>query len=148
MVALLLAAFSSVIIFLPPEGRIAVPLHDALGVLLGRATFMLPLALAFVGLVSIVSALRPNVALPRRRLVGVALIAIAIPPSEHLLGSGGDGTGLIGNWLSSSLLDLVGGPLTLLVLVSVLGLGTLLAFDLRLIRVMRSLKHGTVDAEG
>jgi hypothetical protein len=148
VVALLLAAFSSVIVFLPPEGRIAVPLHDALVGLLGRATFMLPLALAFVGLVLIVSVLRPNVVLPRRRLVGVVLLAIGVPPSEHLLGSGGDGTGLIGNWLSSLLLELVGGPVTLLVLGCVLGLGTLLAFDVSLFRVARSLKHGTADAEG
>ena len=43
---LILAAFCGVIVFLPPEALIAAPLHDGVDVLLGRASFMLPLALA------------------------------------------------------------------------------------------------------
>jgi hypothetical protein len=120
-----------VIVFLPPEGRIAVPLHDASWALLGRATFLLPLALAFVGVVLVVRRLRPDVALPRRRLAGIAALLLATLPIEHLLGRGGDGTGLVGHWLSASLLDLLGVPGTVLLLVVLLGVGIVLAFDLK-----------------
>ena len=132
--AFILAAFFGVIIFLPPEGRIGVPLHDGLAVLLGRATFMVPLALVFAGVLLVVRALQPSTPLPRRRLAGIGLMALAVLPSEHLLG-GGESTGLVGQWLSIWLLDLVGGPTTLVLLAVVLGLGVLLAFDVRLLRV-------------
>jgi hypothetical protein len=135
LVAFALAAFFAVMIFLPPEGRIGVPLHDALALLLGRATFMLPVALAVAGVLLVVRALRPSSPIPRRRLVGVGLIASAVLPSEQLLsGPGDDSTGLIGRWLSSWLLDLLGGPGTVVVLAAALGLGVLLAFNVRLLR--------------
>jgi hypothetical protein len=130
--ALLLAAFCGVIVFLPPEGRIAAPLHDGVDVLLGRASFMLPVALAFVGVVLIVRRLRPNAVIPRRRLVGVTLVAITVLASEHLLANDRQGTGLIGTWLTAWLVDLLGPPFTTVVLVGLLGLGVLLAFDVRL----------------
>jgi hypothetical protein len=122
-------------IFLPPEGRIGVPLHDGMVLLLGRATFMLPLALVVAGVLFVVRGLRPSTPLPRRRLAGVGLMALAVLPSEHLLGNADQGTGLIGQWLSTWLLDLLGGPGTLVLLVAVLGLGALLAFDVKLLRV-------------
>jgi hypothetical protein len=132
LAALALAAASAVIVFLPPAGRVAAPLHDAVWALLGQASFMLPLGLSFVGLVLIVSSARPSAALPCRRLVGVGLIVVSLLPSEDLLGSGAGGTGLIGGWLSSTLLDLLAGAGTLLALLVVLGLGIWLALDLRL----------------
>jgi hypothetical protein len=135
LLAFVLAAFFAVIIFLPPEGRIGVPLHDGLAMLLGRATFMLPLALAFTGVLLVVRALRPAMPLPRRRLTGIGLLALAALPSEDLLGTSTDNSGLIGHWLSTWLLDLVGGPATLVLLVAVLGVGVLLTFDVRLLRV-------------
>jgi hypothetical protein len=128
-----LAAFSGVIVFLPPEGRIGVPLHDGLALLLGRATFMLPLALVFAGVLFVVRALRPSTPMPRRRLAGIGLVALGVLPSEHLLGNT-ESTGLIGQWLSIWLLDLLGGPGTLVLLVAVLGVGVLLAFDVKLFR--------------
>jgi DNA translocase FtsK/SpoIIIE-like protein len=133
LVAFVLAAFFAVIIFLPPAGRIGVPLHDALVSLLGRATFMLPLALLFVGVVLVIRAVRPATPLPHRRLAGIGLLALAVLPSEQLL-ENGTSTGLIGLWLSTWLLDLIGGPGTLVLLVGVLGLGVLLAFDVCLLR--------------
>jgi 4TM region of DNA translocase FtsK/SpoIIIE len=129
-----LAAFSGVIVFLPPEGRIGVPLHDGLALLLGRATFMLPLALVFAGVLFVVRGLRPSTPMPRRRLAGIGLVALGVLPSEHLLGNT-ESTGLIGQWLSIWLLDLLGGPGTLVLLVAVLGVGVLLAFDVKLFRV-------------
>jgi hypothetical protein len=135
--ALLLAAFCGVIVFLPPEGRISAPLHDAVDVLLGRASFMLPLALGFVGVMLIVRRLRPTARLPRRRLIGVALVAVGVLASEHLLANDREGTGLIGRWLTSWLVDLLGQPLTVVALVALLTLGTLLAFNVRLPRAAR-----------
>jgi hypothetical protein len=135
LLAFILAAFFGVIIFLPPEGRIGVPLHDGLVVLLGRAAYLLPVALVFAGVLLVVRAVRPSVPLPWRRLVGTGLLALGVLPSEYLLGSGESSTGLVGHWLSTWLLELVGGPATTVVLVIVLGLGALLAFDIRLLRV-------------
>lgn len=132
--SLLLAAFLAVIIFLPGEGRIAAPLHEGLNVLLGRAAFMLPLALAFVGLLLVVRRARPQLAVPRRRIAGVVLIALAVLPSEHLLGGEQAGSGAIGQWLSSTLIDLFGEAAALLVLLVLLGFGILLAFNVRLPR--------------
>ncbi len=132
--SLLLAAFLTVIIFLPGEGRIAAPLHDALNVLLGRAAFMLPLALAFAGVLLVVRRLRPGIPFPRRRIAGVGLIALAVLPSEHLLGGDQAGTGAIGQWLLSTFLDLFGEAATLLSLVVLLGVGIRLAFEVKLPR--------------
>ena len=42
-----------------------------IGVLLGRATFMLPVALGVVGVILIVLGQRRDLKLPRRRLAGV-----------------------------------------------------------------------------
>jgi hypothetical protein len=137
-VCLLLAAFCGVIVFLPPDGRISAPLHDGLDVLLGRASFMLPLALAFVGVVLLVRQLRPAARLPRRRLVGVVLVAVDVVASEHLLANGRDGTGLIGQWLTRWLVDLFGPPLTVALLIGVIGVGAALAFNVRLPTAARS----------
>jgi hypothetical protein len=135
---LLLAAFCSVIVFLPAEGRVAAPLHDAVDVLLGRASFMLPLALACVGVVLIVRRLRPAASLPRRRLSGVTLVGVGVLASEHLLANDRAGTGLIGTWLTAWLVDLLGTPFTIAALFALLALGTLLAFDVRFTRAVRS----------
>jgi amino acid transporter len=130
-VVLLLAAFCAVIVFFPPEGRVAGPLHELFGILLGRATFMLPLALATVGVMLVAHGSRPDIRLPRRRLAGVVIIAVAVAASEQLIAQDRDGTGLVGEWLSASLVDLFGGPLTTVLLAVLLGVGSLLAFDLR-----------------
>jgi hypothetical protein len=139
--ALLSAAFAAVIVFLPPEGRIATPLHNAVWALLGRVTFMVPLGVAFVGVLLGIRRARPSVALPRRRLVGVGVMLLAILPMEQLLERSGDGTGLVGQWLSASLLDLLGGVATALLLIVLLGVGTCMAFNLSLITLRRALQH-------
>ena len=133
-ILLLASAFLAIIIFLPPEGRISIPLRDALGALLGRAAFILPLGCAFVGALMLVRTLRPEVPLPRRRLVGVGLLLIAVLACEQLLAGGNDGAGLVGRWLSSLFIDLLGVAVTLLLLLIVLSLGTWLAFDLHVPR--------------
>jgi chromate transport protein ChrA len=144
---LLLAAFCAVIVFFPPEGRVAGPLHEFLWVLLGGATFMLPLALAVVGFIQVLHTVRPDVPLPRRRFAGVAIIAIAVAASENLIASAraGTGTGLIGEWLSASLLDLFGGPLTTVLLADLLGSGIVLAFNVKWPKAPA--RPSTTDAE-
>jgi hypothetical protein len=132
--SLLLAAFLTVIMCVPGEGRIAAPLHDALNVLLGRATFMLPLALAFVGFLLVVRRFRPGVAFPRRRLGGVALIALTVLSFQHLLGGEQAGSGAVGQWLSSMLIELFGQAAALLLLLVLLGFGILLAFNVKVPR--------------
>ncbi|MGI9148134.1 MAG: DNA translocase FtsK 4TM domain-containing protein [Chloroflexota bacterium] len=134
LAVLSLAAFFGVIIFLPPEGRIGVPLHEGLAAAFGNATFLLPLALLFGGVLLVMRAVRPSTPIPRRRLAGIGLMTLAVLPSEHLLGNRSS-TGLVGQWLSTSLRDLLGGPATLVVLVAVLGLGALLALDVRVLRI-------------
>ncbi|HEY0581126.1 MAG TPA: DNA translocase FtsK 4TM domain-containing protein [Chloroflexota bacterium] len=130
--ALLLAAFLAIIVFWPPEGRISGPLHEACNALLGRAAFMLPLVCAFVGVLCLARTLRPDVRLPARRLTGIVVLLVAVLSSEHLLAGGRGGTGLIGDWLSSLFLDLLGSAITVLVLLTALVVGTMLAFDVRL----------------
>jgi hypothetical protein len=128
---LLAAAFLAVIVVLPPEGRIMAPVHNELFVLFGRATFVLPVGLALLGGLLLVLRLRPAVRLPTRRFIGVGLLALVALAGESLLASHGDGTGLVGDWLSGMLLDLLGTPITVMVLLVLLAAGTLLAFDLR-----------------
>jgi hypothetical protein len=105
-----------------------------LDVLLGRAAFLLPLLLAFVGVVLIVRRLRPAAVLPVQRLVGIAFLTLAVIGGEHLLASDPDGTGLIGRWLTTWLVDLVGPQLTTVLMVSLLAIGTVLVFDLKMRR--------------
>lgn len=129
--ALLLAGICAVIVFFPPEGRVSGPLHDLLGLLFGRLTFILPLALVVVGVIVVMHGLRPGIALPRRRLTGLAVMTMAVAASENLIANGQEGTGLVGTWLSASLINLLGGPLTIILLVVLLGWGIMLAFELR-----------------
>ena len=134
LVAFALAAFLAVMIFLPPEGRIGVPLHDGLVLLLGRATFMLPWR--WSSQVCCSSFARCD--RPRRSPGAGWLVSVCWRwPSCRVntcSANADDGTGLIGQWLSTWLLDLLGGPGTLVLLVAVLGLGALLAFDVKLFR--------------
>jgi amino acid transporter len=147
-VVLLLAAFCAVIVFFPPEGRVAGPLHELIGMLLGRATFMLPVALGVVGVILIVLGQRPDLKLPRRRLAGVGLIALAVAASENLIANGRPetGAGLVGEWLRASLLDLFGAPSTIVLLAVLLGAGVRLVFDLKWPRTPAT--PNPTDAEG
>ena len=135
--ALLLGAFFAVIVFLPAEGRIAAPLHGLLAVLLGRAAFLLPVLLAFVGVVLIVRRVRSNAVLPGQRSLGIGLLTLAVVGGEHLLASDPDGTGLLGKWLTTWLVDLVGAQLTIVLLVGLVAIGTVLVFNLKVRRVAK-----------
>jgi hypothetical protein len=125
--ALLLAALCAIVVFLPPQGRIGTPLHESITMLLGPTTFVLPLGLAFVGVLLTVQRTRPSTRLPTSRLFGVGTVALSVVAAEHLLGA----PSMLGEWLTAWLLDLVGLPLTVFGLVCVIAAGTWLAFDLR-----------------
>lgn len=126
--SLLLAAVCATIVFLPPEGRIGVPLHDFVTMLLGPTTFALPLGLAFVGVLMTLQSVRPQTVLPARRLAGVALVAIGVIAAEYLLG----GVSLAGRWLIGWAIDALGAALTSLLVLAVIAVGAWLTFDIRL----------------
>jgi hypothetical protein len=132
--SLVAAAVAAVIVFWPPEGRVLAPLPDAFEGLLGQAAFLVPLGLVLPGAFGLVRRARPGLALPRRRLVGLALIALALLPAERLMG---DSTGLLGNWLTDVFVDLFGSPLTVVAIVTLVGVGVLLAFDINVRRPIK-----------
>jgi hypothetical protein len=129
VVALGLGCFLGVIVVLPPEGRIAGPLHEGVGRLLGHFSFLLPLALMGLGVVTLAPGL-----VRRSRLVGVGVVLLAALPTAHLLGLG---SGLVGEWLGGVLLDALGGPGTTVVLLASLAVGGLLALDVSLVQLAR-----------
>jgi hypothetical protein len=129
VVALGLGCFLGVIVVLPPEGRIAGPLHDGVDRLLGHFSLLLPLVLVGLGVVALVPTLmRPW------RLGGIAVLMLAALPTAHLVGLG---SGLVGEWLGDALLDALGGPATAVVLLALLAVGCLLALDLSLVQLAR-----------
>src|SRR5205823_14234870 len=108
----------------------AAPLHDVIGLLFGRATFVLPIGLVLAGSLTLLKTLLPDLPLPTSRLAGVAILTLAALPAEHLIGlpPGGslaraeahEGAGLVGHWLGSLLLEWLGGPGTAVVLTAIL----------------------------
>jgi hypothetical protein len=127
LTALFLGAVAAVIVFFPPEGRVLVPLHAGLSRLLGQAAFVVPLGLAIAATIGFVRYARPMFGVPRRRLVGLGVITIALLPAEHLLGQS---TGLVGQWFTGFLLGLVGVPVTVALTLCLVMLGSALAFNL------------------
>jgi hypothetical protein len=133
--ALIAAAVAAVVVFFPAEGRVLAPVHAAIEELLGRASFLLPLGLLFVGVLLAVHRARPSVALPTRRLLGVALLAVAVLPAERLLGYS---TGLLGERFAGFLLETLGPPLTIVVTLILVAVGALLALWVKLPRQTRA----------
>jgi hypothetical protein len=124
VVAVALAGLTGIVVFLPAQGFVATPLHDALSAVLGRLTFALPLLLLLGGIIRLAGG-----TLPVGRLVGLGLLLLGVLVAEHLLSSGD--AGLAGRWLANVLLDAVGGVGTAAVLVCVLGIGAGLTFGVR-----------------
>ena len=125
-VLFILAAVASVVAFFPPEGRLLAPLHDGLGQLLGGATFLVPLVLVFGAVLAVVRRARPTLPLPRQRFAGLALLTFALLAGQSLLGQT---SGVVGDWVTTSLRSLIGTPLTVMLIVIVLALGTGLALE-------------------
>ncbi len=115
------------VVFFPAEGRVLVPLHASVDVLLGHATFVLPLGLALAAALGFVRRSRPNATLPRQKIVGLGLITIGLLPADSLLGQS---TGLVGDWFTEALVSVLGGPLTVVLTMTLLATGSVLTFDL------------------
>jgi hypothetical protein len=128
LTALFCAAVAAVVVFFPPEGQVLVPVHDGLSGLLGQITFVVPLGLALASSVGLVRHVRPGFGLPKGRLLGLGVIAMALMPAEHLMGQS---TGLVGDWFTSFLTELLGGPLTVALILALVTLGSALAFNLK-----------------
>ena len=124
VVAIVLAALTGVVTFLPAQGFIATPLHDALGALLGRLAFALPLVLLVGGVVRLL-----HVPVPVARLSGLALLLLAVLVAEDLLKAGD--SGLAGRWLATLVHDAIGDVAMLLLVLATLVLGGLLTFGVR-----------------
>lgn len=129
VLALALAALCGVVLFLPAEGRVARPLHVALGALLGRAAFLLPTGLFVAGTILLVRGVRPAARLPGWRLLGLGLLAMGVIGAEDAIQPGG--AGLVGAWLRGVLLDWLGAPASLVALGLLVGVGGLLTFEAR-----------------
>ncbi|HYY88072.1 MAG TPA: DNA translocase FtsK 4TM domain-containing protein [Chloroflexota bacterium] len=152
VLAVALGCFFGVVVFLPAEGRIAAPLHELLGLLFGRASFVLPIGLVIGGGLALVRSFLPEVPLAESRLAGLVVITLAALPAEHLIGLGPNGSlaraeahegaGLVGHWTGSLLLEWLGGPATAVVLIAALLIGTLLAFDLTLAQLVAAVVRG------
>jgi hypothetical protein len=125
---LVVAAVSAVIVFFPAEGSVLTPLHDAFDLLLGHLAFIVPLSLALAGTLGLALRSRPDLRLPRRRLAGLGLITLSLLPGDHLLGMS---TGVVGDWFTGFMLDLLGEPLAALLVVGLVSAGIALTFDVR-----------------
>jgi hypothetical protein len=121
-------AIVSVLVFFPAEGSLLVPIHATLDALLGQMAFALPLGLTLLSVLTFARRFRPEVPIPRGRLVGVGMITLALAPADHLLGQS---SGLVGAWMTGTLLGLLGGACTIALTLGLVGLGSALAFDVR-----------------
>jgi type IV secretory pathway VirB2 component (pilin) len=126
--AALAAAVLMVVVFLPPEGLVLRPIHDVLDGLLGRTTFVVPISLVLVSALAFVRRAWPQTAVPKRRLVGLGLITIALMPADQFLGQS---TGLVGEWFTGFLLDLFGPIVAVVLVVALVMTGIALTFELR-----------------
>ena len=126
--ATLAAAVLAILVFFPAEGLVLFPVHAGLDRLLGNAVFVLPLGCALAGALAFVRREWPSLALPKRRLLGLGLITIGVLPAEELLGRS---TGLIGEWFTGFLLELLGAPFTIAFTTAVMIVGVVLAFEIR-----------------
>ncbi len=152
VLSIVLGIFFGVVVFLPAEGRVAGPLHDAAGVLFGRGTFLLPIVLFASGTTALVRSLLPEAPVPFARLTGAALVGLALLPTIHLAGldpkdslaraQAGEGGGYLGHWLGIGLLEWLGGPLTGVLLGGALAIGVLLALDLTIGEVAFAVSAG------
>jgi hypothetical protein len=128
LAAIFVAAVVAVLVFFPAEGRVLMPVRELLDTLFGQTTFILPLGLALVSGLAFARRARPSMELPRRRLAGLGVITVALLPAEHLLGQS---TGLVGEWFTGFLIDVLGGPVTVALTLALVTLGSALAFNLK-----------------
>jgi hypothetical protein len=123
VVALGLAGLLAVVMFLPAEGWLATPLHVGLVALLGQTAFVLPIGLLLGSLVM----LQRHTPVPRRKLIGLGLLALSVLPAEQFVAP--NSAGLIGEWLAGVILGAVGGIGAAFIVLPGLAAGTFLVFS-------------------
>ncbi|HEY2592888.1 MAG TPA: hypothetical protein VGK33_03185 [Chloroflexota bacterium] len=121
-----LTAIVSVLVFFPAEGRLLVPIHAALDVLFGQMAYVLPLGLAVVSVLTFARRFWPEAPLPRGRLVGVGMLALALAPADSLLGQS---SGLVGASLTSLLIGALGGAGATALTLGFVAVGSALALN-------------------
>jgi len=129
-----------------PSGWATGPVRHWLTLILGWTAFLTPVWLVGLGLMRLAASARGEESSPTVRLLGAVLASLALPAIVHLLPLGeADATqlaleqhaggGALGLFLSGGLIDALGLPASVVVLVGGLGLGLLLLFDLTLTQV-------------
>jgi S-DNA-T family DNA segregation ATPase FtsK/SpoIIIE len=129
-----------------PAGWATGPIRHWLTLLLGWMAFLVPVWLVSLACVRLASSARGDDGPPTVRILGGVLASLALPAIVHLLPIGEAdpvqrafdhhaGGGVFGLFLSEGLVDALGLPASVVLLVGGLGLGLLLLFDLTLTQV-------------
>jgi hypothetical protein len=125
VLAIAMAGVLTVLIMVPAEGFLSAPLHQALGAVLGRSAFLLPVLLILGGVLRLM-----HVPLPRARMVGLVLLSVTVLASEHLLAWGD--AGLVGRILAEAMNGALGSIGSAAALLCGLAAGAILTFGVRL----------------
>jgi S-DNA-T family DNA segregation ATPase FtsK/SpoIIIE len=126
-----------------PSGWATGPVRHWLSIGLGWMAFLTPVWLIGLGVLRLASSLRGDAGPPTVRILGAVLASLALPAIVHLLPIGDPdpvqrameqhaGGGAFGLFLSGGLVDALGLPAAVVLLLGGLGLGVLLFFDLTL----------------
>jgi S-DNA-T family DNA segregation ATPase FtsK/SpoIIIE len=129
-----------------PTGWATGPVHHWLTLALGWTAFLTPTWLLGLGVLRLATTLRGNDQPPTIRLLGAVLASLATPAIVHLMPIGAEdpavrafeehaGGGAFGLFLSDGLVDALGFPAAIVLLVGGLGLGLLLLLDLTMSQV-------------
>jgi len=135
------------------------PVQRWLTLLLGWTAFLTPLWLVGLGMAQLTASVRGAEGPPTVRILGGVLASLALPAIAHLLPIGEAdpasrafelhaGGGAFGLFLSEGLVDALGLPASIVLLVGGLGLGLLLLLDLTLTQVGGWLWVGLVVVTG
>ncbi len=129
-----------------PSGWATGPVRHYLMLSLGWLAFLVPVWLLALGLLRLATSWRGDAGPPTIRIVGALLASLALPAIIHLLPIGDPdptvralehhaGGGAFGLFLSDGLVDALGLPAAIVLLLGGLGLGALLFFDLTMTQV-------------
>lgn len=129
-----------------PSGWMTAPLDYWLTFALGGTAFLAPIWLIALGVMRLASSLRGEGSRPTVRALGALLISLALPAIVHLFPAGDiepaqrafelrAGGGAFGYFLSDGLMDALGLPAAVALLIGGVALGALLLFDLTLVEV-------------
>jgi S-DNA-T family DNA segregation ATPase FtsK/SpoIIIE len=129
-----------------PSGWATGPVRHYLMLSLGWLAFLVPVWLLALGLLRLATSWRGDAGPPTVRILGAVLASLALPAIVHLLPIGDPdptvralehfaGGGAFGLSLSDGLVDALGLPAAIVLLLGALGLGALLLFDLTMTQV-------------